>query len=276
MRGSVRAELKRQTAQHYGWLWTRSDLTAIPQGWHYQKIRALLPRGHLRGLVLDAGCGDGTDAVQLASSDSCWVIGVELSEEGVRQTARRAASYANVSVVQGDLEDLPLWDGVFDFVYCYGVLHHLPHPEQGFQELVRVLRTGGMLAVYVYEDFSTHTSLEQLLLRAVKGVRHVTVRVPPRMLYHLCRMLSPLIFFGLTVPAHLLARATLTKPLSERIPYRHGVSPMSLAADLYDRFAAPIERRYSKAQVERWFSSVGLVGVHVVPLRGWVGYGTKP
>jgi SAM-dependent methyltransferase len=269
------ADVKRQTAQRFGWLWAQSDPARAPADSHYHKVRELLPTHHERGRVLDAGCGDGVDTLHLASSNNCQVVAVELSQEGVAQTARRTSGCHNVMVVRADLEHLPIQDGVFDFVYSYGVLHHLPHPELGFRELVRVLRPGGALAIYVYEDFSTRTPFERLLLRLVSAGRRATVRIPGQLLYRLCQLASPFVFAGFALSARALARFEATRTLSQRIPFRHATSPMSLTGDLYDRFAAPIECRYSRSEVERWFQQAGCSDVMVAPLRGWVGYGVK-
>lgn len=267
--------LTRRTAERYGCLWANSR-GPVPASYHYEKVRALLPSDPLHGLVLDAGCGDGIDTARMAAADSCRVVGVDLTEEGVRRTAQRTAGRRNVMVIRGDLERLPLQDGRFDFVYSYGVLHHLPHPAEGFRELVRVLRPGGWLAVYVYEDFAARAPAERALLRLVNGLRRVTVAMPPRALFGLCRLASPLVFAGLTVPARVLGRWQATQGLSERIPYRQGRSPMDLTGDLYDRFAAPLEHRYDRATVEQWFRQAGLTQVATAPLRGWVGWGVKP
>jgi len=268
--------LKRRTADRYGFLWKQSDPTAQPDEYHYDRVACFLPTGHLRGRVLDAGCGDGIDTFRLARADGVEITAIDLTEEGLGRARRRTEGRTNVRFVQGDLEHLPLREGTFDFVYAYGVLHHLPRPGDGFRELVRVLKPGGMLAIYVYENFGTRTSLERLLLWLIGGFRHVTVRLPPMWLYQLCRIASPLVFCALTLPARLLARAPLTRRLSRRIPYHHGTGPFGLGGDLYDRFAAPIEYRYSRAEVAGWFLAAALTQVSVRPMRGWVGYGVKP
>jgi hypothetical protein len=45
---------------------------------------------------------------------------------------------------------------------------------------------------------------------------------------------------------------------------------------LYDRFAAPIEERYSQEELARWFKAAGLQGIGLVAHRGWLAFGTKP
>ena len=251
-------------------------LGSTPAEYHYDRVSRLLPPGHLTGCLLDAGCGQGIDTLRMAERSGCPVVGVDLSSAGVRRARARTRHLPNVLVVQADLERLPLCAGQFNFVYSYGVLHHLPHPDQALAELVRILKPGGLLALYLYEDFESRNLLEQMLLWLVNRLRTLTVQMPPRMLYGLCTLLSPLIYVTLTVPARILARVPGGERLSRRIPYHQGRRPLGLVGDLYDRFATPIERRYSRAGVAQWLASAGLTDVNVAPLRGWVGHGRKP
>ena len=268
-------QVKRTTARRYDALWGRGDPTQTPPEYHYDRVSRLLPAGHLTGRLLDAGCGKGIDTLRLAERSGHSVVGIDLSSAGVQQARLRTRHLPNALIVRADLECLPLQGAQFDFVYSYGVLHHLPHPDAALAELVRVLKPGGLLAVYVYEDFSSRSWIERFFLWAANQLRHVTVRMPPRWLFRLCQLLSPLVFLVCTVPAMLLARVPFLEPLSRRIPYHHARRPLRLAPDLYDRLATPIERRYSRPAVERWLAGMGLTGVQVHPLRGWVGYGRK-
>ena len=271
----MREQVQYRTARRYDTLWGRGDPSQAPPEYHYDQVSRLLPPGHLSGYLLDAGCGKGIDSLRMAERSGCPLVSVDLSDAGVQQTRRRTSHLSNVHVVRADLEHLPLQGEQFDFVYSYGVLHHLPHPDRALAELVRVLKTGGMLAIYVYEDFATRSWVERRLLWVANQLRHVTVRMPPRWLYRCCQLLSPLVFLTCTVPAQLLARIPSLASWSTRIPYHHGRHSLRLTADLYDRLATPIERRYSRSAVERWLTMMGLADVRVLPLRGWVGYGRK-
>ena len=56
---------------------------------------------------------------------------------------------AEADVKQGDALQLPFADGEFDRVVAAEVLEHIPADIQAIEELVRVLRPGGTLAVSV-------------------------------------------------------------------------------------------------------------------------------
>lgn len=97
---------------------------------------------------LDVGCGLGRlSEICLGKSD--LVFGVDLSN-AVREAARVIKSEKFVPL-QASADNLPLKDCSFDFVYCWGVLHHTQNPEKTLAELWRVLKPGGVLAIWVYK-----------------------------------------------------------------------------------------------------------------------------
>ena len=50
--------------------------------------------------------------------------------------------------------NLPFADDSFDIVNSQGVLHHTADPYGGFQELVRVLKPGGLVIIYLYNYYA--------------------------------------------------------------------------------------------------------------------------
>lgn len=267
--------VQRQTVHRYGYLWPRIKPPHADAIYHYRKVKPLLPPNHLKGWALDAGCGPGIDAWHMAQENTCRIVAVELTPEGVTQTQERTRGFPSVHPVRANVEALPFSQDTFDFVYSYGVLHHLVHPEAGLREMVRTLKPKGLLALYVYENFQTHSGISQRLLRMVSVARRWTVRCPPGLLFFLCQMAAPLVFVGFTLPYRGLSKLRWTKSLSERIPFRHANGPSVLVEDLYDRFSAPLEKRYNRPELQQALQSAGLTDIHVVPLRGWVAYGYK-
>jgi SAM-dependent methyltransferase len=202
------------------------------------------------------------------------VLGIDLTET-VEVAYRNTSHVPTIHLVQANLYRLPFRPATFQVVYAFGVLHHLPDPEKGFGCLVEVVRPGGWVVIYVYEDFSDRTALEQKLLKAVGAFRRVTKRLPPQLLHGLCISGLPFIYLGCSLPYQLLKRIHATRSLAERIPYRHTMNPTTLVADLYDRFAVPIEERYTLEEVESWFHNAGCSRVKSVNYRGWVAWAVK-
>ncbi len=270
-RGSLQARSAVHTAEMFGYAWTQTHVAAVhrPRPWHYAKMERALELAPIEGLVLDAGCGDGVDLANQAMRPGTEVIGVELSDGGVRKAAERVAHLPGAHVVQADLCRLPFDDAQFDWVYSYGVLHHISTPPAAVGEIARVTKPSAPVAVYLYEDFVARSPLLRWALVAANSLRTITTRMPARLLYACCRAASPLVYVTCTLPYKLLRAAGATR-LAEAIPFRHGTHPFGLTGDLYDRFSAPVELRYTRSGAEALLENAGLHVSRVANDRGWM------
>ena len=100
-----------------------------------------------RGVLhtLDAGCGTGFLAVELATRGH-HVTGVDFAAAMLVEARRKTHGLA-VHLVAADAEQLPFKTGSFGLVMSRHLLWTLPHPEATIGEWMRVLRPGGRLAV---------------------------------------------------------------------------------------------------------------------------------
>jgi SAM-dependent methyltransferase len=267
-----------RTADTFGYGWAQPEVAPVnaPIPWHYVKMERALGLEAPRGLVLDAGCGDGIDLANTALRSGVEAIGVDISDGGVAQSRRRSAHLPNAHVVQADLRQLPFADGVFDAVYSYGVVHHVPQPDSAARELARVARAGATIAVYVYEDFVERGAVLHAALRVANRVRPLTTRLSPAALLRVCRAASPVVFLLCAVPYRALKRFPATRRVAEQIPFRHARSPFGLAGDLFDRFGAPVEFRYTRADAASLLERAGLRVTAVGNDRGWMVAARKP
>jgi 2-polyprenyl-6-hydroxyphenyl methylase/3-demethylubiquinone-9 3-methyltransferase len=177
--------------------------------------------GDLRGrLVLDAGCGGGLVARELAAAGA-EVVGVDRSL-GSLGVARRAAgrSIGSFCPVQGRLERLPFAGGSFDAVVAADVLEHLPDLPAAVAELARVLAPGGG---FVFDTvnrtswswFTAVFGLEQVLRMVPRGTHDWRLFIRPEELDRLLRgaSLQPVTLTGLAprIGPGVVARGLLTR-----------------------------------------------------------------
>ncbi|HEX2295062.1 MAG TPA: ubiquinone/menaquinone biosynthesis methyltransferase [Actinomycetota bacterium] len=107
-------------------------------GWRRASIRSLAPR---RGdLVLDVACGTG-DFCRALEKRGHRVVGVDFSM-GMLRAARTAAP-----LLQGDALRLPFRDGTVDGVTCGFALRNVTDVGELFDEIARVVRPGGRIAL---------------------------------------------------------------------------------------------------------------------------------
>jgi SAM-dependent methyltransferase len=176
-RQAEQERLERQAeelAQESGWLF---DQIGVRAGWRVVEI-GCGPRGCL-GLLSERVGATGR------------VVGVERSAEQVERARRFAVdgNLTNVEVLHGDARETGLDDAAFDFATARLVLVNVPEPEKIVEEMVRLVRRGGMVALHepdsttqrVHPPLSAQTRLLELLNRYAErnGIdRSIGLRVP--------------------------------------------------------------------------------------------------
>ncbi len=96
------------------------------------------------GVVLDVGCGVGTETSRLAAADRV-VVGADYSSDTVRLAAH--ASTPGLEYVVGDGAVLGLRDRSVDFAVSSHIIEHFVNPARHVIELARVLRADGTVFV---------------------------------------------------------------------------------------------------------------------------------
>ena len=107
--------------------------------------------------ILIAGCGTGHHAIQTATRFlDAKVTAIDLSLSSLSYATRktRELGLKNISYFQGDLLELSTLEDQFDVVESVGVLHHLLKPEDGLRNLVKCMKTGGLIRLGLYSEIA--------------------------------------------------------------------------------------------------------------------------
>lgn len=101
-----------------------------------------------RDVVLDLGCGAGIDSI-LAARRAGRVLALDILPAMLERTraAAAAAGLDNVETIEGEMEAIPLEDGVVDHVISNGVINLSARKARVLAECLRVLRPAGRLTV---------------------------------------------------------------------------------------------------------------------------------
>lgn len=216
-----------------------------------------LPEG---ATALDAGCGTGRWTRYVAPHVG-FVEAVDPSAAALSALAY-TQDLPNVRVTQAGIDNLPFAEQSFDFILCLGVLHHIPDTAGALRTLVRHLKPGGTLLLYLYYALETRGPLYRLLFRLSAGVRAVVSRLPRG----LKALASDLIAFLVYVP--LVGLATLAKTLLpgqawRKLPlsYYVGKSQRIIRNDALDRFGTPLEQRFTQQQMREMMQAAGLEAI---------------
>lgn len=112
----------------------------------------LFESNEVRGRVLDAGCGTGEHAIELARR-GLSVMGIDISPVGL-DLARQIAKARGVSVefTVGDAYNLASLGRRFDTVIDSGLYHMLDDYERYVRSLAEVVVPGGRIHLLCYSD----------------------------------------------------------------------------------------------------------------------------
>jgi ubiquinone/menaquinone biosynthesis C-methylase UbiE len=262
-----------RTADSFAYEWERFGVMRDEWAKNFADyMRPHTPQSLAGKSVLDVGTGSGRHSFHAAQAGA-QVVAVDL---GASIDVARRNLPASVLTVQADAEALPFEPGSFDLVMSIGVLHHLPDTERALRSIARYAKPGGHVHVYLY--WVPERRWHRRVLHAVTALRRVTVRLPHSVLHALCYPLAALLWVAVVAPYRALrarphtARLAAELPLKTYADYPFGV----LVNDQFDRFSAPLERRFTAAEVRAAMEAAGLEDVVVLPNHGWVADGRRP
>jgi SAM-dependent methyltransferase len=120
-----------------------------------RRLQMILEAGgeRLAGRVLDNGCGVGQYVAHLAPYAG-MVVGLEYELPRAKDAQERGP---NILSAAG--EDLPFPSGIFGLILSHEVLEHVADDRASVREMVRALRPGGRIALFVPNrgyPFETH------------------------------------------------------------------------------------------------------------------------
>lgn len=267
------AQVKRQTQEAFGYEWTWAA------DYHAVNFSDWLPTGYdahtlFAGKVgLEIGCGAGRHAANAASL-AREHFAVDLSR-AVDSAFARTRGLANCHVIQADAFQLPFRPANFDYVYCLGVLQHLPDPESGFYALARQPKERGVLLVNVYQ------ASRPVVLFALEVARKITTRLPNPVLKFVS-IGAGCVDYGLFIaPWRRLSATRLGRALERVVPERiqeytkHDFH--TCVTDWFDRLSCPVKKHYKQEDLRSWYERAGYADVTVTPYwkAFWNGYGLR-
>ena len=251
--------------ENFGFEWTLHARTQLDSATSDESERTFQVKTgftpeQLRGKrVLDVGCGMGRFS-DVASRWGASVVAIDLSR-AVDAAQRNIGARENVSIAQANIFDLPFREGTFDFIFSIGVLHHTPNTRAAFDNLPRLLRTDGKIAVWVYSSYDGFRWVFS------DFYRRFTWRLPKRMLHTLAYAAIPL-YYVYEIPI-------LGLFLRWILPASSHPKPEWRVLDTFDWYSPQYQWKHSYEDVFPWFQAHGLKDIRVLGAPVSV-QGTKP
>ena len=214
--------------------------------------------------LLDAGCGTGNNTVEIASAlPEVEVTAADLTDESLNLARTRVgqAKLENVRFRKTNLLEYDASLGVYDFVYCQGVIHHLSDPLAGMKNLNRYLAKDHHAFVWLYSllgrrrIFDLREALRILGVESLPWEQRIQLAMQARPLF-----LSQRLTFARKVIKVLECYETkgfqgVARELSARFlrPFRGTYAGIIVA----DQYLHPLDKYYRFAEAVELFSGAG-------------------
>jgi SAM-dependent methyltransferase len=241
-------------AENFGFEWNIHNKTQLDNATSHDSEESFAQKTgftpeELRGkLVLDVGCGMGRYS-DVVSRWAATVVGVDLTS-AVDAAQGNIGSRDNVNLAQADIFNLPFADSTFDYIFSIGVLHHTPDTKAAFEQLPRLLKPGGKIAVWVY-------STEMRSWCWTSDIyRHLTTRLPKRVLYALCHVAIPWY--------HLRNLPVVGIYTGVLLPVSIHPSREWRVLNTFDWYSPAYQWKHSNDELRHWFEGQGLIDLRAL------------
>jgi SAM-dependent methyltransferase len=195
------------------------------------------------------------------------VIAMDISKDAIKVAHKLLRNFSNVSLIIGDVCNPP-FKQKFDFIYSIGVLHHLPDPEKGFKNLVKLLKPNATIFIWVYGKENNFVFVN--IIDPIR--RYLTSRLHPTIRYTISFFLGGLL--------HL---TTKIYKIFKFLPYREYFLSISnhpfkfKHLTSFDFISAPLVKFHAKKEIRKWFENSNLRNINILwrNKNSWKGIGIK-
>lgn len=256
-------------ASNFGLQWTRFRRTQLDSysGVAISRARWLGSTGwspsNVQGKrVLDVGCGAGRFA-EVALSLGGDVVACDYSR-AVDACWDNLGPHPRLHVVQADIYHLPFKPGIFDLVYCLGVLQHTPEVKKAFLCLPQQLRPGGGLTVDIYPKLVRNIFWPKYWLRPL--IRRMNEERLLRLVERLVPVLMPISETLAKVPWIGRTLRWMVPVANHRLDYPQ-LNDQQIrewaVLDTYDMFGPAYDSPQDARTLEEWFHEARMRNVTV-------------
>ena len=207
--------------------------------------------------VLDVGCGTGRWSYYLSPKVK-FIEAIDPSD-AVFSAANLTSAQPNIRVTKAGVDNIPFADNSFDFIFSLGVLHHIPDTPMAIKKIYEKIKPGGYFLVYLYYNLDNRGRVYKAIFRLSNSIREIISGMPKS----LKQLLAEIISFTVYVPLVFLARICKamfpTREWYKKIPLSYYInkSLTIIRNDSLDRFGTPLEKRFSRVEIERMLYDAG-------------------
>jgi SAM-dependent methyltransferase len=234
---------------------TRTELQAL-----FDQYFAIFPWDSLppNAEGFDMGCGAGRWAAMVAGR--VGKLHCIDPSNAIDVAKRTLTNFENVTFERASLDDHSIALASQDFGYCLGVLHHVPNACDGIRSCAELLKSGAPLLLYLYYAFDNRPWWFRIIWRISDALRVCVSSLPDHAKTWLTDVLAMLVYWPLARGSKLLEQLGAHVdgiPLS----FYRAQSFYTMRTDSRDRFGTPLERRFTKIEIEAMMRQADLMNI---------------
>ncbi len=194
--------------------------------------------------VLDVGCGMGRWSFLLR--DKCRELVLVDFSEAVFAARNLLRDSSKAIFFMGDIHSLPFGENCADFLFCLGVLHHMP--TDALDEVRALKKYSNKLLIYLYYALDNKPFYFRWILAMVTLARLTLSRIRNAAFRKCFTWFGA---FAIYYPCIWTGRAMKPLGLSRYVPLieHDGQGLEGIRLHVYDRFFTKIEQRVTRKQI---------------------------
>jgi len=207
-------------------------------------------------------CGMGRNSYWPLKYGATGGVAVDIDERSLESARRNLKPFPGMRVMRASVYDLPFEDR-FDFAFSIGVVHHLEYPQRALERMVRTVKPGGRVLIWVYGRENNRWLVSVLdpfrrvlFSRLPIGVAHHLSLYPAALLWLLLRLgVRPIEYFR----------------LAAKFDFAH------LRSIVFDQMLPRVAHYWPRETVARMMAEAGLEDVSLtwVNQMSWSAIGTR-
>ena len=222
----------------------------------------------------DMGCGSGRWAKLIAPKVGRLNC-IDPSSVALKQAKLNLEKYNNCHFECASVSNSEIKETSQDFGYCLGVLHHIPNTFEGLKACASKLKSGAPFLLYLYYRFDNKPLWFKAIWKMSDLVRTLVSSFPFKIKLFISQIFALVLYYPLARISFILEKLGMNVsniPLSD---YRK--KPLySLKTDALDRFGTKLEKRFTKAEINKMLIEAGFINIQfssVTPY--WVALAEK-
>jgi SAM-dependent methyltransferase len=270
-----------KTVSSFGLQWSTYNQNRLPgdekTAQRFEEYFAIFPWDTLpdRAVGADVGCGSGRWAVRVAPRVGTLHC-IDASESAILVARQNLAGQRNCIFHHASVDVIPLPPSSLDFCYSLGVLHHIPDTMAGIKACVALLKPGAPFLVYLYYALDQRPWWYRGIWKGTDVVRRGIARLPFWSKRALTEVIAATVYWPV---ARLCAVVERLGGSPDNLPlsWYRDKSLYIMRTNAFDRFATPLEQRFSRVQIDAMMRKAGLEDIRFSEnLPFWCAVGRRP